>query len=257
MRSIDLSGRNALVLGVANHRSLAWVIARALGEAGCRLALTYQNERLRHNVERLTHADRHALTLPCDVTDTDEMDRLFDTVGKEMGRLDILIHSVAFAPREELEGHFRNTSLAGWRTALEISAFSLVQLADRAAPLMEEGGSIVALTFIASERVFPNYNVMGSAKAALEHAVRQLAFELGPQEIRVNAISAGPVATLSARGIAGFTGMVAHHREKAPLKRNVDPHEVADTALFLCCKMGSGITGSTIYVDAGYHIMGL
>ena len=258
MRTIDLSGKTALVLGVANQRSLAWAIAEALGEAGCRLAFTYQGDRLRENVTSLAGKYAAALVLPCDVGSDEEMDAVFSRLEREFGELDLLVHSVAFARREDLEGEFRKTTRAGWQVALDISAYSLIALANRATPLMEKrGGSIVALTFQASQWVFPNYNVMGSAKAALEHAVRQLAYELGPMNIRVNAISAGPVPTLSARGISGFTNMTAHHREIAPLQRNIEPNEVGDAALFLCSSMGSGITGTTLYVDAGYHIMGV
>jgi enoyl-[acyl-carrier protein] reductase I len=256
VRTIDLSGRTALVFGVANHRSLAWAIAEALGQAGCRLAFTYQNERLQKNVATLTAKYADALVVPCDVTSAEQLDALFSRLAQEPGRLDILVHSVAFARREELEGEFRRTSREGWRLALEISAYSLVDLVNRASPLMEErGGSVLALTYMASRRVVPNYNVMGSAKAALEHGVRQLAFELGPKNVRVNAISAGPVSTLSARGVSGFTGMLEHCRERAPLRRNIEAREVADAALFLCSDLASGITGEILYVDAGYNIM--
>lgn len=258
MRTIDMSGKSALILGVANQRSLAWAIAEALGEAGCELAFTYQGERLHRNVSELTTKYPDAPVIACDVTSTEQLDGVFSQIENRFGKLDILVHSIAFARREDLEGEFLKTSRDGWRTALEISAFSLLTLTKRAVPLMEkDGGNILALTFMASQRVFPNYNVMGSAKAALEHSVRQLAYELGPKNIRVNAISAGPVPTLSARGISGFSGMVSHHREKAALKRNIEPREVGDTALFLASELGSGITGSTIYVDAGYHIMGI
>lgn len=258
MHTIDLSGKTALVLGVANQRSLAWAIAEALGGAGCRLAFTYQGERLHQNVTKLAATYEDALIMACDVTSEEQIDGVFAQIEKDFGRLDIMIHSIAYARREDLEGEYRTTSLEGWRTALEISAYSLVALSNRAAKMMEKhGGSIVALTFQASQRVFPNYNVMGSAKAALEHAVRQLSSELGPLEIRVNAISAGPVSTLSARGISGFTNMASHHRKKAPLRRNITGEEVGDSALFLCSPMASGITGTTLYVDAGYHIMGL
>lgn len=257
MRAIDLSGKTALVLGVANKRSLAWAIAEALGDAGCKLAFTYQGDRLQDNVVQLAAAFPDALVMACDVNSDEQVEGVFTHVGSSFGKLDILIHSIAFARREDLEGDFRKTSREGWRTALEISAWSLVALTNQAVPLMKEGGSILALSFVASQRVFPNYNVMGSAKAALEHAVRQLAYELGPMNIRVNCISAGPVPTLSARGISGFTDMAQHHRETAPLKRNIEPREVGDAALFLCSPLASGITGSTLYVDAGYHIMGL
>ena len=258
MRTIDLSGKAALVLGVANQRSLAWAIADALGEAGSRIALTYQGERLHHNVTELAKKYTDALVMPCDVESAEQLDGVFGKVEKEFGRLDVLVHSIAFARREDLEGEFLKTTRDGWRTALEVSAFSMLATAKRAVPLMEkDGGSMLALTFLASQRVFPNYNVMGSAKAALEHSVRQLAYELGPKNIRVNAISAGPVPTLSARGISGFSGMIAHHRERAPLKRSIDPREVGDAGLFLCSPMASGITGEILYVDAGYHIMGI
>jgi enoyl-[acyl-carrier protein] reductase I len=257
VRAIDLSGKTALVLGVANKRSLAWAIAEALGEAGCKLAFTYQGDRLQDNVVQLAAAFPDALVMACDVNSDEQVEGVFAHVGSSFGKLDVLIHSIAYARREDLEGDFRKTSREGWRTALEISAWSLVALTNCAVPLMKEGGSILALSFVASQRVFPNYNVMGSAKAALEHAVRQLAFELGPMNIRVNCISAGPVPTLSARGISGFTDMAQHHRETAPLKRNIEPREVGDAALFLCSPLASGVTGTTLYVDAGYHIMGL
>ncbi len=257
MRAIDLSGKCALVTGVANHRSLAWAIAQALGEAGCRLAFTYQGDRLKDTVHGLAAAYPGSPVLPCDVSKDEDMDALFAHLEKEWGRLDIFIHSIAFAAKTELEGEFRKTTRAGWNQALEISAFSFVALAHRAARLMPAGeGAMLTMTFQASQRVFPNYNVMGSAKAALEHAVRQLAFELGPAGIRVNAISAGPVSTLSARGVSGFTGMLSENRERAPLKRNIEPREVADASLFLCSPMASGITGQILHVDAGYVIMG-
>ncbi len=256
MRTIDLSGRNALILGVANHRSLAWAIAEALGGAGCRLAFTYQGERLQEKVTKLVAKYPDAPVMSCDVTQPEQLDQLFSRLESEMGKLHTLIHSVAFAPREELSGEFRRTSRDGWRMALEISAYSLVDLANRATPLMEqEGGSILGLTYLASRRVVPSYNVMGSAKAALEHAIRQLAFELGPRNIRVNGITAGPISTLSARGVAGFSGILGHYREHAPLQRNIEAREVGDSALFLCSDLASGITGEILYVDAGYNIM--
>lgn len=256
MRTIDLSGKNALILGVANQRSLAWAIAQSLGEAGCRLAFTYQGERLQQNVTELAARFAGSAVLPCDVTSDEQLSQLFAVLEQEFDALDILIHSIAFARREELEGEFRKTSREGWRVALEISAYSLVDLANRATPLMERrGGSIVALTYLASQRAVPNYNVMGTAKAALEHCTRQLAFELGPRNIRVNAISAGPVSTLSARGVSGFTAMLGHARELAPLRRNIEAREVGDAALFLCSDLASGITGETLFVDSGYHIV--
>jgi enoyl-[acyl-carrier protein] reductase I len=260
MKTIDLSGKTALVAGVANQRSLAWVIAETLADAGARLILTYQGERLQKNVAELAATRPGTLIFPCDVTDDVAIDALFRDLGAATGgKLDIFVHSIAFARREDLDGEFRKTSREGWHTALDISAYSLLALTNRATPLMEAAGSgaIVSLTFQASQRVFPNYNVMGSAKAALEHATRQLAFELGPMKIRVNTISAGPIATLSARGISGFSHMAKHHEKMSPLKRNIEPREVGDAALFLCSPMGSGITGTTLYVDSGYHIMGI
>lgn len=257
MRTMDLSGKNALVTGVANHRSLAWAIAEALGDAGSRLAFTYQGERLKESVTSLAAKYPGSPILPCDVTKDEEMDAVFAHLEREWGKLHVLIHSIAFARKEDLEGEFRGTSRDGWNTALEISAYSFVALTHRAARLMTNGGSVLTLTYQASQRVFRNYNVMGSAKAALEHAVRQLAFELGPQNIRVNAISAGPVSTLSARGVSGFTGMLSENRERAPLKRNIEPREVGDAAAFLCSPLSSGITGHILYVDAGYNIMGI
>jgi enoyl-[acyl-carrier protein] reductase I len=257
VRTIDLSGKNALILGVANQRSLAWAIAESLGQAGARMAFTYQGERLQKNVTDLVSKYADAPVLPCDVTSDEQLDQLFATLEKEFGTLDILVHSVAYARREELEGEFRKTSREGWRVALEISAFSLIDLANRATPLMEQaGGSIVALTYLASQRAMPNYNVMGSAKAALEQCTRQLSLELGSKNIRVNAISAGPVSTLSARGVSGFTGMLGHARECAPLRRGIEAREVGDAALFLCSDLASGITGEIMYVDAGYNIVG-
>ena len=258
MRTIDLSGKTALILGVANQRSLAWAIAEALGGAGCRLAFTYQGERLQKNVTTLAEKYPDAPVMALDVTSDYQLDAVFARLEQEFGRLDYLIHSIAFARREELEGEYRKTSAEGWRIALEVSAYSFVNLANRAVPLMEkDGGAMLALTYMASQRVVPNYNVMGSAKAALEHSVRQLAFELGPRNIRVNAISAGPVPTISARGISGFSQMTSHHREHAPLKRNIEPREVGDAALFLCSDLGSGITGEILHVDAGYNIMAI
>jgi enoyl-[acyl-carrier protein] reductase I len=256
MRTIDLSGKVALVLGVANQRSLAWAIAEALGQAGCTLAFTYQGERLQEKVSTLASRYPESPVMACDVTSDYQLDAVFARMEQSYGKIDILVHSVAFARREELEGEYRTTSREGWRVALEISAYSLIDVADRAAPLMEkEGGSILAMTYLASQRVVPKYNVMGAAKAALEHAVRQLAYELGPKNVRVNAISAGPVPTLSARGITGFSGMAAHHRRLAPLGRGIEAREVGDAALFLSSDMASGITGEILFVDAGYNIM--
>jgi enoyl-[acyl-carrier protein] reductase I len=258
VKAIDLSGKTALVLGVANQRSLAWAIAESLGEAGASLAFTYQGERLQKNVTALAGRFPEAPVMACDVTSEEQVEGVFARIEREFGKLDILIHSIAFAPRESLEGNFIDTPLESWRIALEISAYSFIHLARHAVPLMQEkGGSMLALTYMASQRVVPRYNVMGAAKAALEHGVRQLASELGPSDIRVNAISAGPISTLSSRGISGFSTMAAHHREKAPLGRNIEAREVGNAALFLCSDMASGITGEILFVDAGYSIMAL
>ncbi len=255
MVPIDLSGKNGIVLGVANERSIAWGIAQALSAAGARLALTYQGERLKERVERLSASLENPLLLPCDATDDAEIEQVFDALSREFGEISFLIHSIAFANREDLNGRFVDTGRDGFRLALEVSAYSLLPLVRYAAPLMPDGGSVVAMTFDASQRVYPGYNVMGSAKAALEHAVRQLAAEMGPANIRVNAISAGPLETLAARGISGFRDMRHTHAERSPLQRNITGEEVAQTALFLCSGLSSGITGAVIPVDAGYHIM--
>jgi len=258
LHTIDLKGKSGLVLGVANQRSLAWAIAQALHGAGARLAFTYQGERLADRVKGLVReADPEAPVIECDVTKDDDVREACAAAAKALGKISYIVHSVAFAKKEDLEGSFLDTSRDGFRTALEVSAYSLVTVAKAALPHMDEaGGSIVTLTYMASQRVFPSYNVMGTAKAALEHEVRQLAFELGPRRIRVNAISAGPVNTLSARGVSGFLGMLHAAEEKAPLKRCIEPREVGNAALFLLSDMGSGVTGETLYVDAGYNIMG-
>lgn len=253
-----LKNRYGIVFGVANKRSIAWATAQTLHEAGARLAFTYQGERLKENVESLTNAAMPgSLVAPCDVTRGDEVDRTFQHVRQEFGRLDFLIHSIAYAPREALEGRYVDTTREAFITALEISAYSLVQLARAAAPLMAEGGSIVSMTYYGAEKVVAGYNVMGVAKAALEASTRYLANDLGPQNIRVNAISAGPIQTLSARGVANLSTMMKHHAERAPLRRNVEAREVGNTALFLCSPLASGITGEVIHVDCGYNIMGI
>jgi enoyl-[acyl-carrier protein] reductase I len=253
--TIDLSGKTALVAGVANQRSLAWGIARELAAAGARMMLTYQNERLKASVEKLASELPECLLYECDVSKDESLDEAFEKISADTDRLDIVVHAVAFAKKEELEGEFSGTSREGFHLALDVSAYSLLAMARRAAPLMKEGGSILTLTFLASQRALPNYNVMGTAKAALEHIVRQLAFELGPRGIRVNAISAGPVPTISARGISGFSSMLRYHAEKAPLRRNISSREVGTCALFLASDLASGITGETIFVDAGFHIV--
>lgn len=253
-----LESKLGIIFGVANKRSIAWATALSLHEAGARLAFAYQGERLRENVESLTSAAMpKSLLVPCDVTKQEEVDAAFDQIGREFGRLDFLIHSIAYAPREALGGEYLDTSREAFLTALEISAYSLAQLARAAAPLMTEGGSIVSMTYYGAEKVVAGYNVMGIAKAALEASTRYLANDLGPRNIRVNAISAGPIQTLSARGVADFSTMLKHHAERAPMRRNVEPREVGNTALFLCSPLSSGITGEIIYVDCGYNIMGI
>jgi enoyl-[acyl-carrier protein] reductase I len=252
-----LENKKGIIFGVANKRSIAWATASALHEAGATLAFTYQGERLKENVESLTADMSGSLLLSCDVTNQTEVDATFKKVGEEFGKLDFLIHSIAYAPREALDGEFLDTSREAFLTAMEISAYSLPQLARAAAPLMAEGGSIVCMSYYGAEKVVPGYNVMGVAKAALEASTRYLANDLGPKNIRVNAISAGPIQTLSARGVSDFTTMLKHHAVRAPLKRNVEPREVGTTAVFLCSSMSSGITGEVIYVDCGYSIMGM
>lgn len=247
-----------IIFGVANKRSIAWATAQALHGAGARLAFTYQGERLKENVAALTSSEMpDSLVLPCDVTRPDEVTQTFDRVSQEFGELDFMIHSIAFAPREALEGEYLATTREAFLTALEISAYSLAQLARAATPLMAKGGSIVTMTYYGAEKVVAGYNVMGVAKAALESSVRYLAADLGPRNIRINAISAGPIQTLSARGVSGLSTMMKHHAERAPLRRNVEAREVGNTALFLCSSLSSGITGEVLYVDCGYNIMGI
>lgn len=257
MYPIDLSGKKGIIFGVANDRSIAWAIASVLARAGVRLAFTYQNDRLKERVNRLADTLAGAVTFPCDASDDQQIIDVFQRTATTFGDISFLVHSIAFANREDLAGNFSDTSREGFRLALEISAYSLLPLVKQAAPLMKNGGSVIAMTFQASEKVYPGYNVMGTAKAALEHEVRQLASEFGGRNIRVNAISAGPLDTLAARGIHGFLDMKRVHAERAPLQRNITAEEVAKTALFLCSDLSSGITGSVIPVDAGYHIMGV
>lgn len=250
-----LQNKNGIIFGVANKRSIAWATAQVLAEHGARLAFTYQGERLKENVEALTREMNGTLLLPCDVTEAQQVEDTFARVRDEFGRLDFLIHSIAYAPREALEGEYLDTTREAFSTALEVSAYSLAALARAAAPLMTEGGSIVSMTYYGAEKVVPNYNVMGIAKSALEASTRYLAWDLGKRNIRVNAISAGPIQTLAARGVGNFSTMLKHHAERAPLRRNVEPREVGDTALFLCSSLSSGITGEIIHVDCGYNIM--
>ena len=253
---ISMQGRNAVVFGVANKRSIAWAIAQRLSEAGAKLAITYQNERLKQEAHDMIVGLQGAEAFQCDVTQDSEIESLFSTLKERFGHLDALVHSVAFAPAEDMRADFLNTSREGFRMAHDISVYSLIALSRAAAPLMNNGGSIMTLTYFGAEKVMPSYNVMGVAKAALEASVRYLAHSLGPKQIRVNAISAGPIKTLAARGVAGFTEMLKAQADRAPLKRNVDVKEVADAALFLASELSTGITGETIYVDGGYNIMG-
>ena len=252
-----LENKIGMIFGVANRRSIAWACASACAAQGARLAFTYQGDRLKENVEELARTLEDSLVLPCDVTDQATVDAAFDAVRDRYGRLDFLIHSIAFAPKEALEGEFVTTTRDAFRTALEISAFSLTQVALAASPLMSEGGSIVAMSYYGAEKVVRNYNVMGVAKAALEASTRYLAADLGKNNIRVNAISAGPINTLSARGVKNMGSLLSYVGEKSPLKRNVTAAEVGNTALFLVSDLSSGITGETIYVDCGYNIMGI
>lgn len=256
MYTIDLSGKHALVMGVANHRSLSWAIAQHLHHAGATLCLTYQGERLKTMVEELAKPLGNVELIECDVTNDAQIDTVARTLGERWSSIEMLVHGIAFARKEDLESAFVATPREGFRLALEISAYSLLNVTNRLLPLLEKNGaSIVSLTYLAAERAVPSYNVMGSAKAVLEQATRQLAFELGPKNIRVNAISAGPVSTLAARGIHGFTDMLKKHADKAPLKRNITKDEVGKAGLFLLSDMASGITGEVTMVDAGYSIM--
>jgi enoyl-[acyl-carrier protein] reductase I len=254
--SKPMEGRTAVVFGVANKRSIAWAIAQALQAAGARLVITYQNERLAEEAKDLISALPGAEALQCDVSRDEEVDQLFAQLKSRYGKLHALVHSIAFAPADELKGEFLATSREGFRIAHDVSVYSLIALARGAAPLMEDGGSILTLTYYGSEKVVPHYNVMGVAKAALEASVRYLAYDLGKRRVRVNAISAGPIKTLAARGISGFGDMLKAHAERAPLQRNVELSEVAGTAVFLASDAGAGITGEVLYVDCGYNIMG-
>jgi enoyl-[acyl-carrier protein] reductase I len=253
-----LAGKIGLVFGVANKRSIAWAIAKAWAGAGARLIFNYQGERLKENVEELVSEFGETTPLfPCDVASDDEIKEFFENVGKETDRVDLMLHSLAYAPREALEGDFLSTSREAFRVAQDVSAYSLVALAREAAPLMTNGGSIVAMTYYGSEKVVPHYNVMGVAKASLEASARYLAYDLGQKKIRVNCISAGPVQTLAARGISGFVSMLKHYQERAPLRRSCDPAELGATGVFLASDTAAAITGQVIYVDGGYQIMGM
>jgi len=255
----DFAGKTGLIVGVANKRSIAWAIAQALSARGARLAVTFQGERLEENVRDLSKSLTDPLILPLDVTDDGQIASVFEQLDTNFGGLDFVVHGAAFAPREELAAPFVQTSREGFRLSLDISAYSLIALARGAKPLMERrgGGSLVTLTYLGSDRVFPNYNVMGVAKAALESTVRYLAADLGPSNIRVNAISAGPIKTLAASGISGFSSILQHYRDRAPLRRTVETSEVADAAVFLLGPAGRGVTAEVLMVDGGYHASGM
>jgi enoyl-[acyl-carrier protein] reductase I len=253
---INLAGKTAVVFGLANKRSIAWGIAQKLSAAGATLAICYQNERMRAEAEDLIKELSGASGFQCDVSVDSEIDTLFAALKDKYGKLDVLVHAVAYAPAEDLKGEFINTSREGFRIAHDVSVYSLIAVSRAAAPLMTEGGSIMTLTYYAAEKVVPNYNVMALAKASLESCVRYLASGLGPKNIRVNAISAGPIKTLAARGIGALGDMLKMAADRAPLKRNVDQLEVGGVALFLASDLSSAVTGETLYVDCGYNIMG-
>jgi len=254
-----LEGKHGLILGIANKRSIAWGIAQAVSREGARLAVTYQGERLEENVRELAQGLNEPVILPCDVSKDEDLDTLAGEVRKSLGGLDFVVHAVAFALREELDGDYMSTSREGYRVAQDISAYSLTAVTKRMVPLMEGrgGGSVVTLTYLGGERVEPHYNVMGVAKAALEMSVRYLANDLGPKGIRVNAISAGPIKTLAASGVHGISKMLEYHRTHAPLRKNTEQEEVGDVGLFLVSSLSRGVTGEVIHVDNGFHVMGM
>src|SRR6185312_14985763 len=253
---LSMQGKNVVIFGVANKRSIAWAIAQRLNDAGAKLAITYQNERMKAEAHDLITSLPGAQAFQCDVSSDEDIDALYAQLKQHFGQLDAVVHSVAFAPADAMRGDFLDTSREAFRVAHDVSVYSLVAVTRAAVPLMANGGSVVTLSYFGAEKVVPGYNVMGVAKASLEATVRYLANSVGQKKIRVNAISAGPIKTLAARGVGDFTQMLKNHAEHAPLKRNVDVKEVGETALFLCSEMGSGITGETIYVDCGYNIMG-
>jgi enoyl-[acyl-carrier protein] reductase I len=259
MSNLPLSGKTGVIFGVANKRSIAWAIAQAWHQAGAKLIFNYQGERLKDNVEELASTfGSDTQILPCDVSSDEQIDQFFASVKEKTDRIDLLLHSVAFAPREALAGKFVDTSRAAFSTAHDISAYSLVALSRAALPFMEaNGGSIIAMSYLGAERVVPHYNVMGVAKAALESSVRYLAYDLGEKKIRVNAISAGPMNTLAARGVSGLGEMLKHYEEHSPLRRNVELSELGATGLFLASDGAASITGQVLYVDSGYCIMGM
>ncbi len=253
---LQLNGRIAVVFGLANKRSIAWAIAQKLHESGCKLIIGYQNDRMKQEAEGLLAELPGAEALQCDVSNDAEIASVFEDLKQRHGKLHILVHSVAFAPAEELKNDFLQTTREGFRIAHDVSVYSLIALSRAAAPLMTEGGSIITMTYYGAEKVVPHYKVMGVAKAALEATVRYLAADLGKQNIRVNAISAGPIKTLAARGIGNLGDMLKYHADRAPLHRNTEQSEVGGTAAFLASDLASGITGEVIYVDSGYNIMG-
>ena len=257
---LDLTGKNAFVTGIANNRSIAWGIAQQLHKAGANIGVNYlpdEKGRFEKKVRELVEPISPSIIIPCNVQDDELMDSMFETIKEKWGKLDILIHCLAFAEKEDLTGEFCNTSRTGFAKALDISSYSLNCLAGRARPLMTDGGSIVTLSYLGGVKVIPNYNVMGVAKSALEMSMRYLAAELGPENIRVNAISAGPIRTLASSAVGGILDMIRHVEETAPLRRTVTQTEVGNTAAFLCSDLASGITGQVIYVDSGYEIMGM
>jgi len=253
-----LEGKTGLIMGIANKRSIAWGVANSVNSAGARLILTHQNERLGENVRELAPLLNNPMVLPCDVASDEQIQTLMDRIREEAGHLDFLVHALAYAPREALSGMYAETKRADFAVALDVSAYSLAAISRAALPLMQDRqASIVTLTYFGSERVIQNYNVMGVAKAALEASVRYLANDLGPQGIRVNAISAGPIKTLASSAVSGISNMIKLHAERAPLRKQVDIDEVGDTALFLVSSLSRRISGEVIYVDGGYHILGV
>jgi len=255
--TLDLSGKTGLVMGVTNQRSIAWSIAQPLAAAGARLAYSYQGDRLLPTLEKLTSDQPGALLAECDVTSDEQLDQLFEQIRSTFGRLDYIVHAVAYAPQETFANPFREVTREAWQVAMDVSAYSLVAVANRAAPLMSEGSSIVTLSYLAAERVVPHYNMMGVAKAALEASMRFLAYDLGPSGIRVNALSAGPVRTVAARSIAGFGDMYGEAGRLSMLKRNITNEEVGNAGFALLTDLSGGITGETLYVDAGFHAIGM
>lgn len=253
---LTMQGHNAVVCGLANKRSIAWSIAQRFSDAGANLAITYLNERMKQEADGLISSLPTAKGFQCDVNKDEEIDRLAAELKQTYERIDVLVHSIAFAPMEELKGDFLNTSREGFRIAHDTSVYSLIALSRAVAPLMTNGGSIMTLTYFGAEKVMPSYNVMGVAKAALESTVRYLSYSLGPRNVRVNAISAGPIKTLASRAVSGFSEMLKAQSDRAPLRRNVEGKEVGDTALFLASDLSTAITGETIYVDCGYNIVG-